>query len=181
MIGPRTARAAPCGGFTILEVLLAMAILLMGLGVILGLLSFGAALTRTAGLRTSAAQGIDAVLADLEETLFPLDADGGAGEPLAIVDRPVPGHPRLTWSASAVPNPEGPTRNGVPVEYRVDVEIGWRAGGERHVKRFTTLLLREVPFGERLRRELIETEADRAARTATAPASPPSARTGDDT
>ena len=54
----------------------------------------------------------------------------------------------------------------------MDVEIGWRAAGERHTKRFTTLLLREVPFGERLRRELIETGADRAARLRSA--------TGDD-
>ena len=48
------------GGFTIIEVVLAMGILLIGMTTILGLLSYGAALSRTASLRAQAARAADA-------------------------------------------------------------------------------------------------------------------------
>ena len=58
-------------GFTIIEVVLAMFILLLGMTSILGLLSFGAAMSRTASLRGDASTSIDAVVADLEERCAP--------------------------------------------------------------------------------------------------------------
>jgi hypothetical protein len=67
-----------------------------------------------------------------------------------IEGREIPGHPGLVYSAHATPNPED------PLEYRVDVELSWSTAGARRSRKFTTLLLREVPFGERLRRRLIE-------------------------
>ena len=90
------------GGFTLVEVVLAMFILLLGMSTILGLLSFGAAMAKTAALRTGAANSIEAVLADLEENLFPLvlvDGEEVAGEPAApdgdqSLDRDVDGHHR---------------------------------------------------------------------------------------
>jgi general secretion pathway protein I len=149
--GARKERAA---GFTLVEVVLAMFVLFIGMTAVLGLLSFGAALSRTSSLRAGAANAIEAVLTDLEETLFPLEVDAEgeerAGEPRAIDGRPVPGYPGLTYSTRATPNPADPR------EYRVDVEISWAAGGTTRTKRFTTLLLREVPFGERLRARFVE-------------------------
>ncbi len=141
-------------GFTLVEVVLAMFVLLIGMTAILGLLSFGAALSRTAALRAGAANGIEAVLADLEETLFPLEVgpDGveRAGEPRAIERREIPDHPGLSYSARATANPED------PLEYRVDVEVTWSLSGSSRSRVFTTLLLKEVPFGERLRTRFIE-------------------------
>jgi len=137
-------------GFTILEVVMAMGILTLGLSAVLGLFTFGAALGRRAALQSAAAASLDGVVADLEETLFPLQADGSAGEPAAIVDRAVPHAPGVVYSAEATPNP------GDPLEYRVDVEVSWQSAGVRRVRRFTTLLLREVPFGERMRERLVE-------------------------
>ena len=142
------------GGFTLLEVVLALGVLVLGLSAVLGLLSFGAAMTRNAALRTSSAQVIEAIVADLEETLFPLDAEGEAGEPVPIADRPVPGHDGLSYSARAEPDPAPERRPGRPLEYRVDVEIAWQASGQRRTQEFTTVLAREVPFGARLRRAL---------------------------
>ena len=149
--GARRGRRA---GFTLVEVVLAMFVLLIGMTSILGLLSFGAALARTAALRAGAANSIEAVLADLEETLFPLevDADGveRAGEPLPIEGRAMPGYPGLVYSARATPNPEN------ELEYRVDVEVTWALSGTTRRREFTTVLLREVPFGERLRARFVE-------------------------
>lgn len=143
------------GGFTLLEVLLAMVLLFVGMASILGLLSFGAGLARTAELRGASAESIESVLTDLEERLFPLErTEDGAevvGTPRDRVDEPVPGHPGLTYSTRSTPNPEN------PLEYRVDVEIRWSVSGTARTKSFTTLLLRQIPFGERLRRDFVET------------------------
>lgn len=141
-------------GFTLIEVVLAMFVLLIGMTSILGLLSFGAALSRTSTLRQGASDTIESIVADLEETLFPLVVDEAgnelADEPVDVQGRPVPGHPGLTYSTTSRPNPDDPR------EYRVDVEVHWATGGTQRSKRFTTLLLREVPFGERLRSRIVE-------------------------
>ena len=149
-----TQRRRRRAGFTLIEVVLAMLVLLIGMTAILGLLSFGAALSRTSSLRSGASGAIDAVVADLEESLFPLVldelGDEVAGEPRDLVDQEIPGYPGLLYSTKATPNPEN------PLEYKVEVEMKWAVGGTTRTKKFTTLLLREVPFGERLRARIIE-------------------------
>jgi len=141
-------------GFTIVEVVLAMLVMLIGVTSILGMLSFGAAMSRTSALRSEAAGAIEAVVADLEDHLFPLvlnaDGDEVAGEPRPILRRSIPGVDGLVYSATATPNPDAPR------EYRVDVELSWSSAGAKRARRFTTLLLREVPFGERLRQRFVE-------------------------
>lgn len=145
-------RCSARAGFTILEVLVAMGILLFGMVAVLALLTWGAGTTRSAQLRTSAAAAAEAVVADLEESLFP-EVGGEAGEPLEIQARRPPGAAGVSYSARAVQNPER------PVEYRVDVEMTWDSQGVRKDLSFTTLLLREVPFGERLRRAHVRATA----------------------
>jgi hypothetical protein len=146
-----------------------MGILLIGMTAILGLLSFGAGMSRTAVLRTAGASAVEAVVADLEATLFPaeLDDDGRLvlGEPRELLAQPVPGHPGVVYDARARPDPDELDRPGGPLEYRVDVEVRWQSRGVRRVKRFTTLLLREIPFGESLRMRFVEGR--------TGPAGPP--------
>ena len=148
------------GGFTLMEVMLAMVVLMIGMSVLLSLLTFGAAVTRTAALRTTSSTAIEAVVHDLEECLFPLQPDGSAGDPVPIEGRPVPGAPGTIYSATATPNPDGPHDGEVPLEYRVEVEVRWKASGVQRARRYETILLREIPFGERLRRRFVERAAD---------------------
>ena len=148
-------------GFTLIEVMLAMGLLLLGATVILGLLTFGAALARTAALRTLSAEAVDAVVADLEEGFFPLEEDGRVGDPEPVVDRPVPGYSDLVYSATAVPAPG--QLPGTSREYRVDVEIRWKGGAVERGRRFSILLLAEVPFGERMRRMFQRSRPEREA------------------
>jgi len=169
-------RTSTRSGFTILEVVLALSILLIGMTTVLGLLSFGAALAHTAEQRTSAALAIESVIADLEENLFPLEVVEGVevvGDPVPIVDREIPGaRGGLVYSATASPAPGGDSDlpDAVPLEYRVDVEVTWTAGGVRRSTTFRTLLPRQVPFGERLRRRFVQgAEAPRAAPPTTEP------------
>lgn len=145
----RAARNHRRGGFTIVEVVLAMGILMLGATAILGMLTFGAALTRSAQLRAMGAIAADAVIADLEQHLFPYE-DGEVGEPIEIVERQVPGAVDVVYSARATAHPTD------PLEYRVDVEMRWRSGGVQRRRGFTTILLRELSLGERLRRDFVE-------------------------
>lgn len=145
----RSVSNARRAGFTIIEVVLAMGILVLGATAILGMLTFGAALTRTAELRAAAASAVDAVNADLEQVLFPYEG-GEVKEPVDIAERRVPGAREIVYSATARPNPDDPR------EYRVDVEIAWKSAGVKRSKKYSLLRLREISFGERLRREFVE-------------------------
>jgi prepilin-type N-terminal cleavage/methylation domain-containing protein len=142
-------------GFTILEVLVAMAILLVGMTAVIGLLTFGMALSRTAHLRANAASAMEAVTADLEESFFPI-VDGEAGEPKPIVAKTLPGAQEIVYSAIPHQNPDE------PLEYRVDVEMSWNTQGVQREESFSFLLLREIPFGERLRRRFVALDAQGA-------------------
>jgi len=139
------------GGFTLVEVVLAMGILLLGSAAIIGFLTYGSATARHAQLRTQAATALEAVAADLDRNLFPYE-EGVLGEPIEIEERPVPGVPGVVYSATAVSNPD------LPREYRVDVEVTWQSAGVQRSKSWSMLKIQEVPFGEVLRREFIETE-----------------------
>ena len=146
-------------GFTIIEVVVAMGLFLLGMTCVLGLLSFGAALTRTAALRNDGASAVEAVVADLEEQLFPLEVEGSSvrvGPPVDILDRPLPGSADVTYSAKATADPSQKDYPGGALEYRVDVTVKWKSAGESKQKKFTTLCVREIPFSERLRRQFVE-------------------------
>ena len=142
-------------GFTIVEVVLAMGILLVGAAAILSMLTFGASLTRAAQLRTAAATAVEAVRADIEANMFPYDPsldgeEGEIGPPVSIVERAVPGLSQVVYTATPTQNPN------LPREYRVDVDITWTTGGVDRNKQITWIMLREISFGERLRRRFVE-------------------------
>lgn len=140
-------------GFTIIEVVLAMGILVMGATAIIAFLTYGASTARHAQLRTQAATAVEAVIADLEHELFPLEK-GELSDPVEIENRVVPGAKGVVYSAEAFVNPENLR------EYRVDVSMTWQSAGVRRHKSFQVLQMRELPFGERLRREFIEGSID---------------------
>ena len=154
--------AARTGGFTLLEVLLAMAVMLLGVSMLLGLLTFGAALSRAAALRGKASTTVEAVVQDLEENLFTLLEDGTAGAPRPIVDRPVPGAKGVVYTARAEPiTASEAVAVGSEVlhrEYLVDIDVRWTTGGVQRTTTWRTVLLREVPFGERMRRRFLADE-----------------------
>jgi len=143
----------------LIEVVMAMFILVIGATTILGMLSFGAGAARTASLRSAAASALPGIVLDLQETLFPLvidssGADVAAEPPPERDDIPVPGFAGLSYSLStrALPAEGG----GKSREYVVDIAIHWQEGGKQRSQVFRTILLREVPFGERLRRRFVE-------------------------
>ena len=155
MMVARTREGARRAGFTLLEVILAAALLAAGMSMILGVFNFGSALTRTAELRAMSAGTVEALVHDLEETLFELRDDGTVGEPIAIVDRPVPGRPGVLYSVEATGNPDLLGADGLPREYIVQVSVRWQSAGVQRGETWTTIMLREVPFGARMRRRFV--------------------------
>ena len=149
-------RASATAGFTLIEVVLAMGVFLIGASAILGFLTFGAALSRTAGLRTLSAQAVEAVVADLEEGLFVIEADGSVGTAATIQNQAVPGYPQLTYTVRTVENVLAEEDLERSREVRVDVEIHWKGGVSKRGRRLSILLLKEVPFGARMRQALIK-------------------------
>ncbi|MFT5287473.1 MAG: hypothetical protein ACI8TQ_003660 [Planctomycetota bacterium] len=152
LLNSKSAKRA--AGFTLLEVVLAMGIFLLGATAILGFLTFGAALSRTASLRTLSAEAVEAVVADLEEGLFSIEPDGSVGEAQAIQNREVPGYPQLTYSVQTMEDVADEDHLERSAEVRVDVEIHWKGGVSKRGRRLSILLLKEVPFGVRMRHAL---------------------------
>ncbi len=148
------------GGFTLIEVVLAASLFVMGMSMIMGVYSFGSALSRTAELRSVSAEIVDAIMADLDETLFPLRDDGLVGPPRAIVDRPVPGRAGVVYSVETKPNVDTleilpGLEEPVATEYLVTLTVRWQARGVKREARWTTIMLRELPFGARMRQRFL--------------------------
>lgn len=158
----RTPRRDPAAhaheaGFTLMEVLLAAGLLALGMSMILGVFNFGSALSRTAELRALSASTVEALVNDLEGSLFVLADDGTVGEPRPIRDREVPGRPGVLYSVVATGNPDSvdPASGGLPGEYFVDIEVRWQSAGVKRTASWTTIMLREVPFGARMRQRFL--------------------------
>ncbi len=151
-------RASARAGFTLIEVLLAAGLLVTGMSMILGVFNFGSAMSRTAELRSLASGTVEAVMHDLEETLFPLLPDGSVGEPQLITDRPVPGRKGVVYSVTAtghlpsIDEDETGLGAGLPREFIVEVNVQWQASGVKKSETWSTIMLREVPFGARMRK-----------------------------
>ena len=146
------------GGFTLIEVLLASGLLVAGMSMILGVFNFGSAMSRTAELRSLASGTVESIMHDLEETLFLVNDDGTIGEPRAIVGRPVPGRKGVVYSVTTIGNPKSidPEETGLgaglPMEFVVEVNVQWQSSGVKKTEVWTTIMLRELPFGARMRR-----------------------------
>jgi prepilin-type N-terminal cleavage/methylation domain-containing protein len=131
-------------GFTLIEVLVAMGILVVGVTSILGLLVFGAAVERTAERRSEVALAAQQVVADLQSS-FTLSEDGSISDPPSLqMERPVAGHPTLTAKVELKSNPS------MPGEYVAWVRIGWLERGQLRFEEFRTILQREAPFSRRV-------------------------------
>jgi prepilin-type N-terminal cleavage/methylation domain-containing protein len=142
-------------GFTLIEVLLAVGILALGMTSVLGLFTFGAALTQAAALRTESANVIESVTADLELRLFPAGEDGMPGEPVDLTDQPVPGIERARYNVTALAVEGGPlAEDGGPLEYEVRIEVAFETRGVRRSRTYETRLLRQRSFAQRMRERL---------------------------
>ncbi|MBL4771410.1 MAG: prepilin-type N-terminal cleavage/methylation domain-containing protein [Planctomycetes bacterium] len=142
-------------GFTLIEVILAVGILALGMTSVLGLFTFGAALTQSAALRTQSAGMIESITADLEVRLFPAGEDGMPSEPVDLVDQRVPGVERARYNVVSTPVEGGPlAEDGGPLEYEVRIKVFFETRGVQRSRTYEIRLLRQRSFATRMRQRL---------------------------
>jgi prepilin-type N-terminal cleavage/methylation domain-containing protein len=121
-------------GFTLLEVMAAMSIFLVGIVSVLALLSTGTRLHQDSLSSSLAADAAEEILLLAEREVAQADAgQDGVPAPMAAAAA-VPGRPELSYQWSVVAAPGG----GL---YRLRIEVSWMDGGKRR----TQLLERVLP------------------------------------
>ncbi len=144
------------GGFTLVEMLAAIAILVFGMTGLVALMSAAVDTRSTAELRDRAVRAADAVFLDLQHRVFParfgtdgvlLDEEDAEDDPTAlekIVYDPIPGFPRLRASVELAEGVEAP---GLLL---VTARITWLEAGVAVGEVFQRFLQRGASFPARI-------------------------------
>lgn len=137
-------------GFTLLELLVAMGILVFGATTLIGALSVGVGTRRGTEMRARAVLVADQVLHDLEQRVLgqhPLPPDWQTAAELempAEASTTLDGFPGMRYSV------EFTTSSERPDIVLATVRIAWRDQGEDQGQEFKRLMLRSVPLTQRV-------------------------------
>lgn len=148
-----TNRAA--AGFTLAEMLAALAILLVGVVALLGALSSSVAQRRTTDARLAAASFCEQAMMRIrhEATQRAAGAESDLDlEIVALQEQDVPGFTGMRWSATATVDENRPDI------WLVRLEVRWLEEGEDAFEVFHRVLPRSLPLGQRVRRFRAEVE-----------------------
>lgn len=144
-------RLADQGGFTLAEMLVALAILLFGLTAIAGSMMMGISTRRGTEMRFQAVHMVDHVYRYLQEEYFlQHDPDSGPipsiGRDLEREATPVEirGYPGMKYTVEFIEDPKHPQ------VVLARVRILWREQGERVAEKFERIMIREKPFSHRI-------------------------------
>lgn len=122
-------------GFTLLEVMAALSIFLVGIVSVLALLSTGTRLHQDSRAMAIAADAAEEILLRATSELSELASAEGAALPELATAQPVPGRPGLSYQWRVITAPEG----GL---YRLLVEVSWQQGGKRRTQQLERVLPR---------------------------------------
>ncbi|MGC6486165.1 MAG: type II secretion system protein [Planctomycetota bacterium] len=135
------------GGFTLAEMLAALAILLFGVTALLGALSSSISQRRS----TDARHELTALceLAMHRVRYEAVRSTNGSSSPfdlefVPLVDQEVPGFPGMSWSATATVDEDR------PLLWLVEIEARWLDEGEEVVAEFLRVVPRQLPMRDRV-------------------------------
>ncbi|MBK8100247.1 MAG: prepilin-type N-terminal cleavage/methylation domain-containing protein [Planctomycetes bacterium] len=135
-------------GFTLAEMLVALAILLLGMTALLGSLGRSIGQRRTTEARLQTAQLVEqAVLRVRQEVVRSPGAETDLDlqlQPLA--DQTTPGFPGMKWSATAQLD------DARPDVWLITIDVDWMEEGELVRERFLRILPRQLPLSARVQR-----------------------------
>ena len=152
----RPRERAPAAGFTLVEMLAALGILLFGVTALVGALSASIAGRRTSEAKLQMSAIADQVVLRLQQEAIVDDPETGLPRFVPQQDQPVPGFPGMTWAASALADP---TR---PDVWLVRIDVAWpgsevlegpedgAVGGGGDLLRFLRVLPRQLPLRDRV-------------------------------
>lgn len=153
MADPRIIRGAE-GGFTLVEMMAALGILLFGVTALLGALSSSIAQRRTIDARLESSALCEHALHRLQHEAVRRRAGGTNDLELEIAtltDQQAPGFPGMTWSATTVVDEDRPD------VWLVRLRIRWLEEGDDVTQEFLRVLPRQLPLGQRVLRFREET------------------------
>ena len=142
-------RGAKTAGFTLVEMMAAIGILVFGLTSLVGLLSVGVSARSTAELRDRAVRAADQVFLDLAEEVVVTLPDEVGSDPAAagsIEYDPVAGYPRLKAVVTMKRDPAHPRL------VLASVRISWKEEGISVGETFSRIMSRAAPFPARVGR-----------------------------
>ncbi len=143
MASPKRATTRSQGGFTLVEMMLAMAILVFAVTALAGSLLTGVSMRRGSEMRFRATALVDYVIQEIEEEVFARSQD--PSEPLAgFAHVDPPGYPGMTYTVEFIEDLERP---GVVL---AKIKVSWRDQGEFIGETFRRILLRGAPFSRRV-------------------------------
>lgn len=142
-----TAPGSEEAGFTLAEMLAALAILLFGVTALLGALSSSIAQRRTTDARQALTTMCDLAMHRVQfESIRSLNGDSSPFdlEFVSLQDQEVPGFPGMTWSATVTDDENRPQL------WLVKIEATWLDEGEPVVAEFLRVLPRQLPLRDRV-------------------------------
>ncbi len=136
-------------GFTLAEMLAALAILLFGVTALLGSLGSAVAQRRTTDARLASAALCEYALHRVQNEAVRRRADGASDldlELAPLADQRAPSFPGMTWGAKVTTDDERPDL------WLVHISIRWLEQGEEAIQEYQRILPRQLPLGQRVRR-----------------------------
>jgi type II secretory pathway pseudopilin PulG len=134
------------GGFTLVEMLFALGILLFGITALLGTLASSIGQRRTADARLELCALADRIVHRVQHEAIRPGADGGTVDVAfaPLLDQPAEGFPGLTWSANAVADPDRPDL------WLVRIDLRWLQAGETVEQSLWRVLPRQLSLPQRV-------------------------------
>jgi len=134
-------------GFTLVEMLVALGILLVGITSLLAAMSSSVAQRRTADARHELTALCEAALLRVQHEA--VRAPDGNPSPLQLefvpmVDQPAAGFPGMTWSATATVD------DTMPTLWLVRLTVKWLEEGENASAEFLRVIPRQLPLRDRV-------------------------------
>ncbi len=135
------------GGFTLAEMLAALAILLFGVTALLGALSSSISQRRSTDARHELTALCELAMHRVRyEAIRSTNGDSSPFdlEFVPLVDQEVPGFPGMSWSATATAD------ENRPLVWLVKIEARWLEDGEDVVAEFLRVVPRQLPMRDRV-------------------------------
>ena len=141
--------ADAAAGFTLMEMMMALAILLFGVTALLGALTSSVAQRRTTDARLEARALCDLAVHRIRQEAIRLRADATSDidlEMVALADQTAAGFPGMKWSAEPIFDDTRPDL------WLVRLDVQWLEDGDEVGETFFRVVPRQLPLGTRVLR-----------------------------
>lgn len=143
MASPTTSTTRTQDGFTLVEMMVALAILVFGISALAGSLLTGVTTRRGSEMRFRADALVNHAVYEIQEKLLAGDSEPGTPLKGFTVEDP-PGYPGMKYTVAQTTDPERP---GLVL---ARIQVSWKEQGEQVGETFERIFVRQTPFSQRV-------------------------------